>query len=44
MIIVGIDNRKYKNTQRMLNTFYKEILPKYIEVTKRMYVKVDTLG
>lgn len=34
MIIVGIDNRKYKNTQKMLNTFYKEILPKY-KVTKK---------
>lgn len=38
MIIVGIDNRKYKNTQRMLNTFYKEILPKY-KVTKKITVK-----
>ena len=34
MIIVGIDNRNYKNTQRMLNMFYKEILPKY-KVTKK---------
>lgn len=33
MIIVGINNRKYKNAQRMLNMFYKEILPKY-KVTK----------
>ena len=38
MIIVGIDNRKYKNTQKMLNTFYKEILPKY-KVTKKITVK-----
>lgn len=37
MIIVGIDNRKYKNTQRMLNTFYKEILPKYTCIEKMLY-------
>nr|WP_279590092.1 DNA cytosine methyltransferase [Dorea longicatena] len=38
MIIVGINNRKYKNAQRMLNMFYKEILPKY-KVTKKITVK-----
>ena len=29
VIILGIDKKKYKNTQKTLELFYKEILPKY---------------
>ncbi len=29
MIIVGIDSRRYKNTQKILDRFYGEMLPKY---------------
>lgn len=35
MIIVGIDGRKYKNTQDILKAFYEELLPVYKEEHKK---------
>ncbi len=35
MIIVGIDCRRYPNAQAILKSFYKEILPSYIESDKK---------
>ncbi len=35
MIIVGIDSRRFLNTQDILNAFYDRILPSYIEKHKK---------
>lgn len=35
MIIVGIDNRRYENTQDILKAFYEDLLPKYKEEHKQ---------
>lgn len=35
MIIVGIDNRRYENTQDILKAFYEDLLPKYKEEHKK---------
>ena len=35
MIIVGIDNKRYKDTQKILRAFYEDILPGYKEDHKK---------
>lgn len=35
MIIVGLDSRRYDNTQDILNAFYDRILPSYVEKHKK---------
>ena len=35
MIIVGVDSRRYANTQDILNAFYDRILPSYVEKHKK---------
>ena len=35
IIIVGIDNKRYPNAKQILNDFYEDILPSFIEANKK---------